>query len=159
MSEPAPNLIHEFTYRAACEGPREAGCGPFGRRQFYKMTDGVVEGARLRGGLAGSGGDWMLVGDDGFLRMDVRIQIETDDGAIIGARYFGPAEANQTLMQALATRAPTRFSDQSIGSHWVLESGEPRYAWVNQTAFIGQGRLCPAADGRIGFEHRVYRLG
>lgn len=34
--------------------------------------------------LLGSGSDWMLVGSDGFMRMDVRVQIETDDGAIIG---------------------------------------------------------------------------
>ena len=101
----------------------------------------------------------MLMGPDGFMRMDVRIQIETDDGAVVCIRYFGPAEANDVLGQAVAACSPTEFSDQSIRSHWLLESGDPRYAWVNQSAFVGEGRLHPVAPGVLGFEHRVYRLG
>ena len=99
----------------------------------------------------------MLVGADGFMRMDVRIQIETDDGAILCAHYFGPAEANRTMAEALAASRSTEFSDQSIRSHWLLEAGDPRYAWVNQAVFVGEGRL-PPAGLEPGFEHRVYRL-
>jgi hypothetical protein len=101
----------------------------------------------------------MIVCSDRFMRMDVRIQIETDDRAIICARYFGPAEANQTLARAFAASTPTEFSDQPIRSHWLLEAGDPRYAWVNQAVFVGEGRLLPAGPGAPGFEHRVYRLG
>jgi hypothetical protein len=100
----------------------------------------------------------MLVGSDGFMRMDVRVQVETDDGAIICAHYYAPAEANQKLRQALATSTPTTFSDQSIRSHWLLETGDRQYAWVNQAVFVGEGRLCPAGHGVVGFEHRVYRV-
>ena len=123
------------------------------------MTSETLDGPRLKGKLMGSGGDWMLAGSDGFMRMDVRVQIETDDGAIICAHYFGPAEANQKLGQAFATSTPTAFSDQSIRSPWLLETGDPRYAWVDQSVFVGEGRLRPAAPGVMGFEHRVYRVG
>lgn len=159
MSEPSAKLVHEFTYHAIVSAPHEVGVGPYGRRQYYEMTSGTLEGPRLKGKLIGSGGDWMLVGPDGFMRMDVRVQIETDDGAIICAHYFGPAEANQTLGQAFATSTPTAFSDQSIRSHWLLECGDPRYAWVNQSVFVGEGRLRPAGLNVMGFEHRVYLLG
>lgn len=159
MSDQSAKLIYEFTYHAAFSSPHEVGVGPYGHRQYYEMTEGVLKGSRLNGRLLGSGSDWMLVGRDGFIRMDVRIQIETDDQAVICAHYFGPAEANQKLVQAMAASAPTGFSDQLIRSHWLLETGAPRYAWVNQAVFVGESRLLPVRPGVLGFEHRVYRLG
>ena len=159
MSEQSAKLVHEFTYHATVSAPHEVGVGPFGHRQYYEVKNGVLEGPRINGKQFGSVGDWMLVGADGFLRMDVRTQIETKDGAIICAHYFGPAETNQATAQAFATSTPTEFSDQSNRSHWLLETGDPRYAWVNQSVFVGEGRLRPAGQGVMGFEHRVYRVG
>ncbi|MEH2329775.1 MAG: DUF3237 family protein [Nostoc sp.] len=99
-----------------------------------------------------------VLGDHVTFASSDRVQIETDDGAILCAHYFGPAEANEKLKRAVSVCAPTEFADQSIRSHWVLETGDPRYAWVNQTVFVGQGRLLPPRPGLLGFEHRVYRL-
>ena len=159
MSTPSAKLIHEFTYVATVGEPHEVGVGPLGHRQYFEMKTGVVAGPRLNGKLLGSGGDWMLVGTDGFMRMDVRIQIGTDDGAVICAHYFGPAEMNQKTAQAFSTGSPTEFADQVNRSHWLLETGDPRYAWVNQAVFVGEGRFRPAGPGVMGFEHRVYRVG
>lgn len=158
MSEQTLGLIYEFTYQVACSLPRDAGVGPYGSRQYYELIGGRVDGPRLSGKLIGAGSDWMLTGLDGFMRMDVRVQIETDDGAVICVHYFGPAEVNEKLKRAVTEVAPTEFADQSIRSHWVLETGDPRYAWVNQTVFVAQGRLLPADSGLLGFEHQVYRL-
>ena len=159
MTDNPARLIHEFTYRASVSAPNEIGVGPFGQRQYYELNDGTLEGPRMKGRQLGSATDWMLIGADGFMRMNVRVQIATEDGAIICARYSGPAEANGKLTEALAACTPTLFSDHSIRTHWLLETGDPRYAWINQTVFVGGGRLCPAGGDKIGFEHRVYRLG
>lgn len=158
MSEQSLQLVHEFTYQVACRPPHKVGDGPYGGRQYFEMTGGRGEGPRFKGKLLGAGSDWMLTGPDGFMRMDVRVQIETDDGAILCAHYFGPAEANEKLKRAVTACAPTEFADQSIRSYWVLETGDLRYAWVNQTVFVGQGRLLPAGLSLLGFEHRVYRV-
>ena len=99
----------------------------------------------------------MLVGADRFLRMDVRIQLLTDDGAVLCARYRGPAETNDRLQAAIAGSEPTGFDDQHIRTWWELESGDPRYAWVNQAIFVGEARFQPTEAGAPGFEHRVYR--
>lgn len=152
-------LAHEFTYRTAVAGPHEVGEGPYGIRHYYEMTDGVIEGARLTGRTLGSAGDWMLVGADGFLRMDVRLQILTNDGAVLCARYRGPAEANARLRQSIASGQPTSFAEQRIRTCWELESGDARYAWVNQSIFVGEGRFCPAGAEASGFEHRIHRVG
>jgi len=88
----------------------------------------------------------------------MRVQIETGEGAVICAHYFGPAEANDKLKQAATTCKSTEFDDASIRSHWVLETGNSRYRWVNQSVFAAQGRLLPARLGLLGFEHQVYWL-
>lgn len=152
------SLDHEFTYRTSVIGPEEVGTGPFGMRQYYAMRDGVVSGARISGTTAGDGSDWMLVGTDGYVRMDARIQIKTTDGALICVHYFGPAEFNERLRNAMAAGEATRFEEQRIRTHWLLESGDERYAWVNQCVMVGEGRFTPDAEGVAGFEHRVYRV-
>lgn len=158
MSVQTIQIIHEFTYRMTSSDAHKVGKGPLGNRQYFDVIGGTLEGPRLSGKLLGSGIDWMLVGDDGFMRMDVRIQIETNDGAVICAHYFGPAEANDKMRRALGASEPTDFRDQRIRTHWLLETGDPRYTWVNQSVFVGEGRVCPAGPGYAGFEHRVYRL-
>jgi len=48
----------------------------------------------LAGDLIGGGGDWLLIGRDGLARVDVRLQLPTDDGAAIYITYFGVLELN-----------------------------------------------------------------
>ena len=115
MSDQSAKLVHEFTYHAAVSSPHEVGVGPFGHRQYYEMTEGVLKGARLNGKLLGSGSDWMLVGPDGFMRMDVRIQIETDDQAVICAHYFGPGRG----------QSEAGPGHRCIHIHRVLRSANP----------------------------------
>ena len=158
MSADNIGLIHEFTYSMTASHAHDVGVGPLGHRQYFEVTSGIFEGPRLSGKLLGPGIDWMLIGSDGYMRMDVRIQIETGDGAIICAHYFGPAEANNALKEAFGTSEPTRFADQRIRTHWLLETGDPRYAWVNQSVFVGEGRYRPGDSGSAGFEHRVHRV-
>ena len=158
MLEPAIELIHEFDARITVSEAHDVGEGPNGRRQYFQLMSAEIDGQRLSGRLLGSAGDWMLLGPDGYMRMDVRLQVQTNDGAILCVHYFGPAEANDRLQQAMAASRPTTFADQRIRSHWLMETGDPRHAWVNQTIFVGEGRVQPDANGAAGFEHRVYRV-
>lgn len=151
-------LIHAFDARITIANERDIGDGPYGRRRYVEVTAAVIDGERLTGRQVGAAGDWMLVGPDGYLRMDVRLQVLTADGAVIRMHYFGPAEANDRMKRAMEASLPTTFADQRIRMHWLLEAGDPRYAWVNQAIFVGESRFQPGADGAPGFEHRVYRV-
>jgi hypothetical protein len=151
-------LALAFTYSTRVSEPHDVGAGPCGLRQYYEMTDGLLVGPSLSGRTLGSGADWMLQGADGYLRMDARIQIQTEDQAVICARYFGVAEANSRFLEALAASEATGFEDQRIRTHWVLETGHPHYLWVNQAVFVGEGRSRPVGKGLAGFELRVYTI-
>ncbi|MBE7200257.1 MAG: DUF3237 domain-containing protein [Parafilimonas terrae] len=159
MNDHTLTLTHAFTCRVTCGEVFEIGAGPLGERRCYTMTGGCIEGDRLSGDLVGPGSDWMITEPDGLMRMDVRLLLRTDDGALVALRYFGPAQSSDAMRRALAANEPTGFADQAIRTHWLLETGDPRHAWVNRTVFVGEGRVRPAGPGTMGFEHKVYRVG
>jgi hypothetical protein len=149
----APELVYECTYRAQIQPPLDVGAGPFGHRMIFEVTEGVVEGERLNGTIGSGGGEWFLAGADGFGRIDVRLQLTTNDGANIYFQYFGLLEINEATMGGIAGGA-TDFEDHYFRTNPRLETGDPRYAWVNQTMFVGKGHALP------GFliEYDVYRV-
>jgi hypothetical protein len=147
-------LIHEMTYRAMLAPPVMIGTGPFGTRMVVDVRSGEVEGPRIRGTLVGAGADWLTLGADGFGRVDVRGQIATDDGAFVYAQYFGVLEVNEKAMTAMAAGEGTDFADQYFRTTPRFETGDERYAWLNQSVFVAEGRFYPGT----GVEYRVYRV-
>jgi len=148
-----PELVYEFTYRAQIEAPVDVGPGPAGHRMIFPVTGGEVEGERLRGTILPGGGEWFLAGADGFGRVDVRLQMTTHDGANIYFQYFGLLELNEATMAAIAGGG-TDFEDHYFRINPRLETGDPRYAWVNQTMFIGKGHVLSG----LRVEYDVYRV-
>ncbi len=144
----------EFTYRAKLAAPVAVGPGPYGMRSVVEVTGGDFDGARLRGEILTGGADWLLVGADGFGRLDVRTQLRTHDGAAIYMTYTGVTQLNEKVQRALAGGPPTDFADHYVRATPVLETGDPRYAWVNRTIFVSQARF--PAPGVI--EYHVYRV-
>jgi hypothetical protein len=79
---------------APVNSPIETGAAPLGAWTFFGATGGWEQGERLAGDLIGGGGDWPLIGPDGLARVDVRLQLRTDDGAAIYIAYVGVLELN-----------------------------------------------------------------
>ena len=148
------DLVHEFTYDATLAAPLTIGNGPYGTRVFFPVTGGRAKGDRINGAFVGGGGDWLLIGSDGWSRLDVRAQIQTDDGALLYITYSGLLQLTDKVMAAVQTMAEeTAFDDQYFRTTPQLETGDERYAWINQTVFISRGRLIPG-----GVEYEVYRV-
>ena len=146
-------LEFAFTLFGSLKPAVEMGAGPFGKRRYFEVMDGKVAGDRLNGKVLAGGGDWLLVGPDGFARLDVRIQIVTDDGASIYAHYEGLLELNRKVAEAVASGVSTDYGDQYFRTTPRLETGDARYAWLNQSLFVAEGRLHPGA-----VEYRVHRI-
>lgn len=148
------NLEYECTYHATLKEPVNVGSGPYGTRMVFEVTGGRFEGPRLNGQLLTGGGDWLLVGPDGWGRLDVRAQVLTDDGAALYVSYFGVLEMTDQVQQAAAASGGTEYGDQYFRTAPRFETGDARYAWLNHTLFVGEGRLRP---GRI-VEYKLYRV-
>ena len=146
------DLVQEFRVAATLAPPLPIGEGPIGTRMVFEVTGGEIVGDRLNGKLLG-GGEWALIGPDGFLRVDVRLQAETHDGAHLYIQYVGLLEMNEAVQTAMVTGSGTEFGDQDFFTNPRIETGDERYAWLNTTFFVGQGRLLPG----LGVEYRVFR--
>lgn len=148
------DLEFEFAYDAKLAPALIPGPGPYGTRMIMPVVDGRARGDRINGNLVGGGGDWLVVGPDGWGRLDVRGQIQTDDGAVIYLSYTGLLQLSETVMAAVAAGTTgTDFEDQYFRTTPRLETGDERYAWVNQTLFAGRGKIIPG-----GVEYEVYRI-
>jgi hypothetical protein len=148
-------LVHEMTLRCVLGGGVVTpGPGPLGMRVVASLSGGTVTGERISGTMQGAGADWLLIGPDGYGRVDVRGQIVTDDGAAIYVQYLGLLEMNKAVGRAsVDPTAETTYDDQYFRITPRFETGDERYAWLNTSMFVAEGRI--ATDG---VEYQVYRV-
>lgn len=149
----ALGLEHVFSYHADLAPPVAIG-GPYGQRTYFQVTGGTVEGPRLSGTLVGGGGDWALVDEKGIARLDVRGQIETDDGVVVYMSYLGVLHMSEAVQGALGGGSPTEFDAEYFRTTPRFETGDERYAWLTESVFVAEGRAHPGP----GVEYRVYRV-
>lgn len=145
-------LIREFDLVGNLDEPLPIGDVPTGTRMFYNVNSGHLKGDRLDARILG-GGEWALITADGYIRIDVRIQAETHDGAFIYIQYNGLLRFDEAVQAALADGSGTDFGDAYFYINPRIETGDPRYAWLNTTFFVGQGRMLPGQ----AVEYRVWR--
>src|SRR5260221_10346333 len=105
-----------MTLQVAVVGARKIGAVPHGTRVTAPITSGQFEGPRLRGRVLPGGGDWTLLRGDGVLELDLRITLETDDGALIHLTSFGLRHGPPAVFPTLArgeTAEPSSYYFQT----------------------------------------------
>ena len=112
---------------------------PLGDRTVFDIEGGTFAGPRLSGHIPASGGDWLIRTPTGS-RLDVRLLLETHDGATILFQYTGRA--------CLADGKPR------IEVAGTFEAPQGPYAWLNDVQAFGQGvRILE------GVRYHFYRFG
>ena len=125
----APELVHLATMSGPVGKPLVLKNGPAGTRAIFEVQEGGrFEGDRIKGSLKpGANGDWLTTGPDGTSTLDVRMVVETDDGALVFIQYHG------------------RVRDGVLYSAPRFETGDDRYRWLNSIQAVGKG----SSDGGI----------
>jgi hypothetical protein len=148
-------LEFEMTFHLQVRGPLPAAQGArFGEHVYWEMSDGTLEGSRIKARFAMPGGDWYRPGADGFGRPDVRVQFITDDDVVILLHYTGLVEMNETFAKAAEVGNATRFEDHYMRMAMRFEAGASNYAWLDQHLFVAEGRL----TGKDRIDYRIYRV-
>src|SRR6266705_3217069 len=91
-----------MTLQVVVVGPQKIGSVPHGTRVTAPIASGHFEGPRLRGKVLLGGGDWTLLRSDGVLELDLRLTLETDDGARIELSSAGLRHGPPEVLAALA---------------------------------------------------------
>jgi Protein of unknown function (DUF3237) len=110
---------------------QEIGSTPQGTLTIFPVTGGSFEGERLRGKVLPGGGDWVTAHADGTFALDLRVTLQTDDGALIHMQFSGVRDdANHYF------RTVPRF-----------ETSAPKYEFLNRLLAVGIGEIRP--DGPV----------
>src|SRR5438552_2518127 len=117
-----------MTLQVAVVGAQRIGVVPHGTRVTAPIASGHFEGPRLRGKVLPGGGDWTLLRADGVLELDLRLTLETDDGALIHMTFEGIRD--DEAPGAPYFRTVPRF-----------ETPEPKYSFLNRLLAVGTGEI------------------
>lgn len=112
---------------------------PAGLRRIAPVTGGAFAGERLNGEVLPGGNDWVINRADGVMVIDVRLTLQTDDGAMIYLSYQGRFLAAPDAMERFAKGAPLDPSEYSLAMVAKFECGDPRYDWLNNVIAVGTG--------------------
>ncbi len=103
------------------------------------LPGGTVNGPNITGKILPPGGDWVRVMPSGALRLDVRLTIETDDGALIYMTYGGVVVGSKETSEALARG---EVLGENGFPYFVttpqFQTASAKYDWLNKLQGIGK---------------------
>ena len=137
MPETSLPVEHLFTFTANVAVAGMVPNGPRGTRMIVEASGGTFEGPKLKGVTKAPGGDWVTARPDGSIALDVRVLLETDDGAHILMTYQGMGATGSTRLLTGV----------------FFETGEEQYRWLNNVMAVGIG----ASDGQQ-VTYEVYQV-
>ena len=113
-------------------GPiQDIGPAPLGPLTIFPIVGGTFDGERLRGKVLPGGGDWVTAMPDGTFELNLRVTLETDDGALICMTFTGVRDDANHYFRTLP-----RF-----------ETASPKYDFLNRLLAVGIGEILP--DGPV----------
>ena len=139
--EEQPQLRSEFLVDLLFERGTANNVGGVGlNRIVVPVSGGTFEGPRLGGTIVAPSGDWLSARPDGSSVLDLRLVLQTDDGAKIYVASRGVAYT------------------QAGGALWAriqptFETSAPKYLWLNNVVAVGVFRSVP---GKVAY--RVFNI-
>ncbi len=127
-----------------------------GVRLISPFKDGLVTSDKIKGKVLPCSGDWGLFIDSATFKVDSRVTIETDDGALIYITYSGYSHATAKIAAMIGQGKGGEInpSDYYFRTSVSFETSSPLYAWLNYTTAVGMGSF-PAA-GKVVY--RIYAI-
>ena len=105
-----------------------------GHTRIAPVTGGTFGGPRLRGTVRNGGADW-ITQVAGHSSLDVRITLETDDGALIYMTYKGVVARSDA------------------GLYWrvtpVFNTASEKYDWLNHIVSVGKSKQI---EGKVAYD-------
>jgi Protein of unknown function (DUF3237) len=114
-----------MTLRLTTADTQEFGMTFRGKRATFPIVGGEFEGDRLRGKVLQGGDDWTVQRSDGAVELDLRVTLETDDGALVYMTFTGLRDDARSYFRTFP-----RF-----------ETAAPKYAFLNRLLSVGTGEV------------------
>ncbi|MGI4879339.1 MAG: DUF3237 domain-containing protein [Janthinobacterium lividum] len=116
-------------------------------RRVGVVYGGRFEGERLSGEVLDGGSDWQSVRSDGSTILDVRLNLKTDDGALIALTYKGLRRGPPEVIARIEKGEEVDPATYYFRINPMFETASDRYAWLNGILAVGIGHRF--ADGPV----------
>jgi Protein of unknown function (DUF3237) len=146
------HLSELMILEVAVAGTQKLGEVPHGTRVIAPISSGSFRGPRLRGRVLSGGGDWTLLRRDGVLELDLRLTLETDDGALIHMTSFGLRHGPPPVLAALGRGEVVEPAAYYFRTTIRFETAHPKYSFLNQLLAVSTGDRRPAGPIYTVFE-------
>ena len=128
---PASPLESEFLFEVVLDVDAHLDAG---HTSIAPVTGGTFSGPNIKGTVHAGGADW-ITQVSGHTSLDVRITLETDDGAIIFMSYTGVVSRGDT------------------GLYWrvrpIFQTASEKYDWLNHVVCVGKNKQVP---GKVAYD-------
>ena len=128
-----------FVMRLSVRKLQTVGSTPSGFRRVGVVLGGSFAGERLGGEVLDGGNDWQMLRDDGALTLDVRLVLQTTDGAMIGMVYRGLRHGSPETLEKVEKGEAIDPSSYYFRITPYFETAAPQYGWLNRVVSVGTG--------------------
>jgi Protein of unknown function (DUF3237) len=111
-----------------------------GWKRFDVLKGGTFVGPRINAKILPGGSDIVSRHDDRALHPDVRLIMETDDGARILILYRGIRHNSEAVEQRLAAGEAVPYDEFYLRNAPFFTTASEKYDWMNRVLSIGVGR-------------------
>ena len=131
----------------------DLGLTPVGHRRIVPVSGGKFQGDRLRGEiLPYAGSDLLITRADGAFQQDVRLGLQTDDGALILMTYRGVRHSTPEVAARIARGEQVAPTDYYLRTSPFFETAAPKYDWLNRIVAAAVGERLPNGASYDVFE-------
>lgn len=113
---------------------KTGGGGAVGSRRISGITEGTFQGPKLKGKVVTPAGEWGATRPDGAYVIDVRMELQTDDSALIFAAYRG-----------IIHTPPKGQGDRYWVTTPVFETSAEKYDWLNRIVCVAVNYAVPGS--------------
>lgn len=143
-----------FDISLSLHPPVNLGATPMGTRRIVPVSGGTFKGDRLKGFvLENAAADWIVVRADGSVQLDVRLTLETDDGALIYMTYRGVRNSTPEVAERLARGDSVDPGEYYFRTTPYFETSSEKYAWMNNIVSVAVGERLAS-----GVKYRVFEI-
>jgi hypothetical protein len=132
-----------MTHTLSVAGMQPIGATPSGDRRVGLVAGGTFEGPKLKGTVLPGGADWIIGRPDGSTTLDVRLVLQTHDGAAIGMIYRGMRHGPAAVMNKINAGHHVDPAEYYFRTSIAFETAAPKYDWLNRIIAIGTGDRRP----------------
>ena len=104
---------------------KTGGGGTVGPRRISGITEGTFQGPKLKGKVVTPAGEWGATRPDGAYIIDVRMELQTDDSALIFLSYRG-----------VIYTPPKGQGERYWVTTPVFETAAEKYDWLNRIVCV-----------------------